>query len=201
MQRRRAGAVNRAHVGAPLEQVRDAGAARRGDVERRAAPRVPRVHVTFARVVVAERPRVRRAPEAGVPPGSGSSEAGATRKEARAEREEPRAAVRRHQHNAGLAPPPHGKCAGRRVRWWCHIDRAASVDTHDSALAAVLGLDDERHRAASSQETRARVDEPGAREPANKALALPEPLDPARKGDVVMRYRVCCLACVQRTHR
>ena len=140
MQRRRAGAVNRAHVGAPLEQVRDAGAARRGDVERRAAPRVPRVHVTFARVVVAERPRVRRAPEAGVPPGSGSSEAGATRKEARAEREEPRAAVRRHQHNAGVAPPPHGKCAGRRVRWWCHIDRAASVDTHDSALAAVLGL-------------------------------------------------------------
>ena len=81
---------------------------------------------------------------------------------------------------AGLAPPPHGKCAGRRVRWWCHIDRAASVDTHDSALAAVLGLDDERRRAASSQETRARVDEPGAREPANKALALPEPLDPAR---------------------
>ena len=100
----------------------------------------------------------------------------------------------------GLAPPPHGKCAGRRVWWWCHIDRAASVDTHDSALAAVLGLDDERRRAASSQETRARVDEPGAREPANKALALPEPLDPARKGDVVMRYRVCCLACVQRTH-
>ena len=88
MQRRRAGAVNRAHVGAALEQVRDAGAARRGDVERRAAPRVPRVHVTFARVVVAERPRVRRAPETGVPPGAGSSEAGATRKEARAERDE-----------------------------------------------------------------------------------------------------------------
>ena len=77
------------------------------------------------------------------------------------------------------------------------LSHSKRVDTHDSALAAVLGLDDERRRAASSQETRARVDEPGAREPANKALALPEPLDPARKGDVVVRYRVCCLACVQ----